>query len=393
MRLRVLGILPLVLGVSVAAGAAEMRGLWVVRTALESPASVDRVVDQAQAAGFNALFVQVRGRGDAFYDSRLVLRSPLLAGQPKDFDPLARLLERARARGLQVHAWINVLLTAHFTPLPAGHVIQQHPEWLMVPRNVARDALAPKARLVSLVREAGRLDPDVEGFYLSPSAPGVGDHLEAVVRELVRGYPLDGLHFDFIRYPGRDYDFSRVALEGFRRWRGGGGDLLGGPAADPEGWARYRREALSSLAARLATVARAERPRLVISAAVVPDEASAVQVKGQDWPTWLARGILDAVCPMAYTPDNGLFVEQVRLAQRLAAPSGRAVWAGIGAYRLTVEGTIEKIGLARGAGASGVVLFSHESFVDADHRRLRATAFALASRSTGAGSTGGAGRR
>jgi len=40
---------------------AEMRGLWVVRTALVSPASVDRVVDDAQRAGFNALFVQVRG--------------------------------------------------------------------------------------------------------------------------------------------------------------------------------------------------------------------------------------------------------------------------------------------------------------------------------------------
>ena len=41
-----------------------MRGLWVVRTALVSPEAIDRVVDRAQAAGFNALFVQVRGRGE-----------------------------------------------------------------------------------------------------------------------------------------------------------------------------------------------------------------------------------------------------------------------------------------------------------------------------------------
>ena len=46
-------------------------------------------------------------------------RSPLLARQPADFDPLARLLERARPRGLEVHAWVNVLLTSHFAlPLP-----------------------------------------------------------------------------------------------------------------------------------------------------------------------------------------------------------------------------------------------------------------------------------
>src|SRR5512147_1194649 len=73
----------------------ELRGLWVVRTALVSPQEVDRVVDAAAEAGFNALFVQVRGRGDAFYRSSLVPRSPLLERQPKDFDPLARLLARA----------------------------------------------------------------------------------------------------------------------------------------------------------------------------------------------------------------------------------------------------------------------------------------------------------
>ena len=58
--------------------------------------------------------LQVRGRGDAFYRSSLVARSPLLERQPREFDPLARLLARAHARRLQVHAWTNVLLTAHF---------------------------------------------------------------------------------------------------------------------------------------------------------------------------------------------------------------------------------------------------------------------------------------
>jgi uncharacterized lipoprotein YddW (UPF0748 family) len=91
--------------------------------------------------------VQVRGRGDAFYASRVVERSELLRGQPADFDPLGRLLARARERGLQVHAWVNVLLTAHFgLPLPPGHVAVRHPDWLMVPREAAREALAQRPR-------------------------------------------------------------------------------------------------------------------------------------------------------------------------------------------------------------------------------------------------------
>ncbi len=78
-----------------AAPAPETRGVWIVRTALTSPESVDAIVDRAHEAGLNSLFVQVRGRGDAFYTSRLVSRSDLLAAQPATFDPLARAIARA----------------------------------------------------------------------------------------------------------------------------------------------------------------------------------------------------------------------------------------------------------------------------------------------------------
>ncbi len=354
--------------------ARELRGLWVVRTALVSPAQVDRVVDDAQEAGFNALFVQVRGRGDAFYDSRLVPRSILLSNQPVSFDPLARLLDRARAHGLEVHAWVNVLLAAHFgQTFPKGHVLWEHPDWVMIPRAAAAAALrVPPA---GLPRLAGRAqgDADVEGYYLSPSALGVPEHLEAVVREMVRTYTVDGLHLDFIRYPGPDYDYSPSALEAFRRLRGEG-DLLGGPARNPGLWDDYRRSTVTVLASRLAGAARSERPGLVLSAAVAPDEAQAVAQRYQAWPQWLSERLLDAVCPMAYTPDSRILRAQVEQARALVR-DGQRLWAGIGAYRLDLPGIVEKIQVARESGAMGVVLFSHESLATADLKRLRDAAF------------------
>ncbi len=371
-----------VLALAVPAGAAsavpptgELRGLWVVRTALVSPQAVDQAVDDAAEAGFNALFVQARGRGDAFYRSTLVPRSPLLERQPRDFDPLARLLARARARGIQVHGWVNVLLAAHFgQPLPPGHVLEKHPDWAMVPKSVATAALvASGSRRLQLILQAGRAEGDVEGYYLSPAVPRVGDHLEAVVRELVRTYPLDGLHLDFVRYPGPTYDYSRAALEGFRR-SGGGTDLLGAPERNPAGWDDYRRQLVTALTTRLCDAARRERPGIVISAAVVPDEAQAVHHKFQDWPRWLAAGLLTAICPMTYTPDNEIFRQQLEWARGRAGVA-RPVWAGIAAYRLDVAGIVEKVGLARRSGANGVVLFSHESLVPGDLRRLREEAF------------------
>ncbi len=359
----------------------ETKGLWVVRTALVSPQEVDRVVDDASRGGFNALFVQVRGRGDAFYASRLVGRSPLLANQPRTFDPLARLLDRARARGLEVHLWINVLLTAHFgLALPPGHVLRSHPDWVMVPKSMAKAGLGAHPRdLLRLVRDAARGDSDVEGYYISPFAPAVTAHLEAVVRELLEGYAVDGLHLDFIRYPGPDYDYSRAALEAFRRARGGGGDLLSGPLRDPQGFDALRRDRLTRLVARLSAVARGVKPGLLVSAAVAPDEAHAVSQRFQDWPRWLDDGYLDAICPMAYTPDSRIFRAQIERAVARTPPKA-LVWAGIGAYRLTVDGTVEKIRLAREAGAAGILVFSHESLGQGDMDRLREQVFPRAPR-------------
>ncbi|HEY7925330.1 MAG TPA: family 10 glycosylhydrolase [Vicinamibacteria bacterium] len=353
----------------------ELRGLWVVRTALVSPEAVDRVVDEAEEAGLNALFVQVRGRGDAFYRSSLAPRSPLLERQPQKFDPLKHLIARARARRLQVHAWVNVLLAAHFgQPLPDGHVLEKHPEWAMVPKSQATAALvASGQRRLQLIAAAGRAEGDVEGYYLTPAAPGVPEHLEAVVREIVRAYPVDGLHLDFIRYPGPTFDYSKAMLEGFRQ-RTGGGDLLAQPAAHPAEWDAYRRELLTALTTRLADAARQERPGLVLSAAVAPDEAQAVNNKFQDWPRWLATGVLQALCPMTYTPDSRLFSMQLAAVRERTGPIP-PLWAGIAAYRLDVAGIVEKVTLARQAGAQGVVLFSHESLAPQDLRPLRDGAF------------------
>jgi uncharacterized lipoprotein YddW (UPF0748 family) len=328
---------------------------------------VDQVVGAAAEAGFNTLFVQVRGRGDAFYDSKIVNRSILLAGQPPSFDPLARVLEAAHARGMRVHAWVNVLLVGDFLGLPERHIVLSHPDWIMVPRQVARIAeTSPPASIPPLVRQAGYSDPAVEGYYLSPSGNGVPEYLEQVVRELLRTQPVDGLHLDFIRYPNPGYDFSLASLRGFDPE---GRDPLASALQNPGPYEEFLRDRLTSLATRLSRAARAERPGIVVSAAVVPDEGTAVNARYQDWPTWLARGLLDAVCPMAYTVDSRVFKSQIGQARTRAGTAG--VWAGVGAYRLDFAGILEKVQLARDVGASGVILFSHESFTPWEWKALK----------------------
>jgi uncharacterized lipoprotein YddW (UPF0748 family) len=365
------------------AESSEVRALWVTRGSLVSPATVGDMVRAAAASGFNTLLVQVRGRGDAYFASRVEPRAAALSTQPPSFDPLAATLALARAEGLRVHAWVNVNLTSSGTELPVSrtHVVYEHPEWLMVPRALAfelgrTDPRSPEY-LGRLARWTRAAPAEVEGLYVSPVPAGAGDRLVAVVDEIVAHYPLDGLHLDYARYPSAQFDYSRGALRAFRaeiddeltppeRARYGAQDmaeLVGLTDLKAAQWADFRRSRLNALVMRVRTVAKARRPDLVLSAAVYPDSSEAASDRLQDWRSWVEHRLIDVVCPMAYTPDSAAFASQIASVRQFA--SGRPVWAGIGAYRLSSSRTVENILTARRLGADGVVLFSYDSVVRA----------------------------
>ena len=102
----------------------EVRALWVVRDALTSPESVSRLVDFAVQTRFHILFVQVRGRGDAYYQSAIDPPSTALKAPLSDFDPLRYLLTLAHREGIEVHAWLNIYYawSDTKTPPPPTHV-------------------------------------------------------------------------------------------------------------------------------------------------------------------------------------------------------------------------------------------------------------------------------
>ena len=91
------------------------------------------MVQSASSSGFNALLVQVRGRGDAYYASRVEPRAEALVSQPQSFDPLATTIAAAHEAGLRVHAWVNVDLVSSAAELPTSrdHIVYTHPDWLM----------------------------------------------------------------------------------------------------------------------------------------------------------------------------------------------------------------------------------------------------------------------
>lgn len=369
---------------SLAAPSSETRALWVLRSTLTTPERVDALVRQAQQGGFNTLLVQVRARGDSLFAG---------SGEPRGslaptFDPLQRTIASAHDAGLRVHAWLNVGLVSSAVTLPSDptHLVRAHPEWLMVPKDLARPLAKLSPRDPAYVRQLAQWtrthNRAVEGLYASPIHAASARYLERLVDELASRYAIDGLHLDYIRFPGPGFDYSAAALAAFRqsvapslapaeRVR-----LDARAARDPAvyadtfpaRWAEYRRHRVADLVARLRASVKSRRPDAWISAAVVPDAHEAARDRMQDWSDWARRGLIDAVCPMSYTNDLSRYSRQIEAVR--AAAGGRPVWAGVGAYRLTAAQTVRHIAAARAAGAAGVVLFSYDSLAASANPRV-----------------------
>jgi uncharacterized lipoprotein YddW (UPF0748 family) len=358
----------------------QTRALWVTRSTLTSADAIRQMVRAADAGGFNTLLVQVRGRGDAYFNSTLEPRASELASKP-EFDPLNTTLEHAHAAGLTVHAWVAVNLVSSAASLPAArdHVVYRAPEWLMVPRDLVAELkkidLRSPAYIGRLARWTRAHADDVEGLYTSPLHPAAQAHTAAVIGELARNYPIDGVHLDYARYPNESFDYSASALEQFktaiapgltdRERRDAAAREVLDPLAYPnlfrEQWNEFRRDRLTALVIRIRAAVKAARPGAVVSAAVMPDAQHALDNRLQDWRGWMDESLIDVLCPMAYTTDASVFQQQVAAAWEYAG--SKPVWAGIGAYRLTAAQTLQNIAAARKIGTAGIILFSYDALI------------------------------
>lgn len=362
------------------AAAQEVRALWVVRTTLTSPEKIRQLVASAADNGFNTLIVQIRGRGDSYYKSKVEPRAIELKDQPDTFDPLALTLEEAHKRGLQVHGWINTNLLANLDALPAhpDHVYNKHPEWLAVPKPVAAElySMSPRdpAFRQKIVEWSKANRGELEGVYTGPANPKVRDHIFKIWMDVLKNYAVDGLHFDYVRFASPDFDYSRTSLKNFRKWlepqitsderRQLRESLKSNPLAAPEKFpakfADFQRAQVTTLVERIYRAVKKRRPEALVSAAVFANDENAYTRRFQDWRRWLQMGILDVACPMAYSTDTVVFQKQIEVAATTAHGAKRQVWAGIGAYRIPSDSAIEKINVARSLKTEGFILFSYD---------------------------------
>ena len=133
--------------------------------------------------------------------------------------------------------------------------------------------------------------------------------------ELVRMYKVDGVHFDYIRYP----DGNSCFCDGCRtRFEAKLGRRVAQWPQDTRrdeevrsAWLAFRRAGIDTVVRRVAQEARAIRPSVQISAAVFRNWPLDRDNVGQDWGMWCEQGWLDFVCPMDYVDSNVAFRNMV----------------------------------------------------------------------------------
>lgn len=335
-------------------GQGEMRGIWVTRWDYSTAADVTNIMQSISDWGFNAVYFQVRGTADAFYKSQVEPWSKDLTGtlgQDPGWDPLAVAIDEAHAREMELHAWINTFPAWSGTsPVPATdppHILYAHPDW-----RVVDSSGQPQAFNNSYT-------------FVSPGIPGVRAHLRAVVLDIAKNYPVDGIHFDYIRYPGPQYSHDNWTLEAFKAAKADIPGLI---------WGNFQRDLLSSLVDELYSAIVTEAPAVKVTSAVwgiYKDEfnwggtSQGYYDYYQDSHAWVANGSMDAICPMIYWPitnPKGGWTDFATLADHHLAEAGvRHVYLGMKADQPSFDAIEAQINYVREMPAPGFVVFAYST--------------------------------
>jgi uncharacterized lipoprotein YddW (UPF0748 family) len=305
---------------------------------------------------------QVRPQADALYRSELEPWSYYLTGvqgqgpEPQ-YDPLDFWLEEAHQRGLELHVWLNPYRAHH----PEGGEVT--------------DASLVRARPELVV-------PLAEGYWwMDPALEATQEHSLAVVRDIVRRYDIDGVHFDDYFYPYPSYNGGEDFPDQ-RSWRAyleRGGQLSRGD---------WRREAVNTFIRRVHEAIREEKPHVKFGLSPFgiwrPGHPESIQGFDQygelyaDARLWLNQGWIDYWTPQLYWPINqlpqsypvllGWWIRENHL--------GRHLWPGINIGRIQgeegVDEAVNQIMITRGMlpEAPGNVHWSIGPLMDRDSLAL-----------------------
>jgi len=319
--------------------AGEQKAFWCHDAFGVNGMTWDQAIRKLADNGFNAILPNMLWGGAAYYPSDVL---PVASHVKTRGDQIAQCLAACRKYGVACHVWkVNYYMGRAAPPGFSGKL-----------------------------QAAGRTQVHVNGSsisdWLCPSHPA-NQKLEIdAMLEVARKYAVDGLHFDYIRYPGEHGCFCAGCRKRFEKRIGR--ELAWPPVFknNPDlrkKWLDFRRDQITTVVAAVSQQARKIRPGIKISAAVFSNLPTDRDRIGQDWGLWCRRGYLDFVCPMDYTPNTGAFARLVAKQVKWAGevPCCPGIGASVWTPRADPCKVIAQISAARKAGAKGFTIFNYSA--------------------------------
>lgn len=302
------------------------------------------ILDSLQAININTVLLQTRIRGDVIYSSDIEPFAPVFSGRhgvAPDYDPLAFAIEECHRRGMQLHAWLVTI------PLGDAAYVQGHD----------RQSLPAKKRS-QCTRFKG-------AWYMEPSHPGTIEHLSALVEELVMRYDVDGIHFDYIRYPEGNSSYPDVTFYNQSKQRG----------QSKNDW---RRSNITTLMRTLYAKVKGIKPWVCVSAATLGKHGDTSRYGSYGWNAyhtvhqeaqeWMREGIIDALFPMLYYAGRHFYPFVTDWHEH---SYGRHVIAGMGTYQLhpdeknwNLEEIVRQLNVIRAHPTGGAAQFRSKFVTD-----------------------------
>lgn len=342
-------LLPLVIQSS------QINGVWITRWELYSKDNIEKTVEGLHRAHVTDAFVQVYGSGYAFFNSSI---APV---KYSDFDPLAHFISQCSMYGIRVHAWINLLYMWDRRDMTEDdkHILNRYPESVMTDKNG-----------VSLLEYSiDRLKKrNIEGIYVSPASDIVNDYVYLIIEEIASNYPVDGIHLDYCRFPGREFIYDvflrtqfqkiytiepfNINTENTRRIFGKDDDIK-------RIWEEFPKYILNDLIRRLYADLKDINPNMQLSAAVIADVNRASGDFYQNWWMWLNDGYLDFAVMMAYSSNLDILLSQVSAAAEYTGLDNVVI--GLGTYNQSLSNVKRNRDMLSVRPVMGFCLFSSTS--------------------------------
>ena len=301
------------------------------------------ILDRLKEAHFNTVLFQTRLRGDLIYPSNIETFPEALTGRTgrnPGYDPLAFAIEECHKRGMELHAWI--------VTIPVGNTRQV--------RLLGKHSIVSKNRKICKQFKGS--------WYLDPGHPETADYLSRIVREIATNYDVDGIHFDYIRYPEQGTRFPDN--DTYRKY------------GKKKNKVQWRRENITSLVRRLYTDIKSIKPWIKVSSSPVGKFASTSRYSSKGWDAyhavhqdaqgWLKEGIHDALFPMMYFQGNDFYPFVLDWKEN---DNGRWVVPGLGIYFLSpkekdwpLEEIARQINFTREEGLGGQAYFRNRFLLD-----------------------------